>query len=59
MIVMQAMSGSPILGFMQVTQHILNVTCKMNFSGVKINQSFNNFLRKMTSHFELLISKLL
>ena len=40
---MHAMSDSPILGFVQVTKHILNVIYVMNFSGAKFNQSYNNF----------------
>ena len=42
-IIMHAMSDSPILGFVQVTKHILNVIYVMNFSGAKFNQSYNNF----------------
>ena len=35
---MHAMSERPILGFTQVTEHILNIICAMNFSGDKFNQ---------------------
>ena len=35
-IVMQEISGSSILGFTQVTQHILNIIYAMNSSGVKL-----------------------
>ena len=42
-IVMQEISDSSILGFTQVTQHILNIIYAMNSSGVKFNQSLDIF----------------
>ena len=42
-IVMQEISGSSILGFTQVTQHVLNIIYAMNSSGVKFNQSLDIF----------------
>ena len=42
-IVVQEISGSSILGFTQVTQHLLNIIYAMNSSGVKFNQSLDMF----------------
>ena len=42
-IVMQEISDSSILGFTQVTRHILNIIYAMNSSGVKFNQSLDIF----------------
>ena len=42
-IVMQEISDSSILGFTQVTWHILNIIYAMNSSGVKFNQSLDIF----------------
>ena len=42
-IVMQEISDSSILGFTQVTQHILNIIYVMNSSGIKFNQSLDIF----------------
>ena len=42
-IVMQEISGSSILGFTQVTQHVLNIIYAMNSSGVEFNQSLDIF----------------
>ena len=35
LIIIHATPDSPIIGFTQVTQYILSVTCTMNFSGAK------------------------
>ena len=43
LIIMHPTSDSPTTGFTQGAQLILSVTCALNFSGYKFNQSFNNF----------------
>ena len=41
---MGATLDRPILGFTQVTKHVLNVIGAMNFSGAKFNQSSDAYI---------------